>query len=75
MIFPVYLEKDTQQLLLLQQGLSKEKKNKTLQHQTELGGALSGLTIKMTLLTRKIEALQLATKICELLEQDFCQEA
>ena len=25
-IFPVYLEKDTQQFLLLQQGLSKEKK-------------------------------------------------
>lgn len=65
MIFPVYLEKDTQQFLLLQQGLSKEKKKKkkALRHQTELGGALSGLTIKMTLLTRKIEALQLATKI------------
>lgn len=63
-IFPVYLEKDTQQFLLLQQGLSKEKKKKkALRHQTELGGALSGLTIKMTLLTRKIEALQLATKI------------
>lgn len=34
-IFPVYLEKDTQ-FLLLQQGLTK----KTMWHQTELGGAL-----------------------------------
>lgn len=58
-IFPVYLEKDTQQFLLLQQGLSE----KTMWHQTEPGGALSGVTIKVTLVTRKIEALQLAAEL------------
>lgn len=44
---------------MLQQGLSK----KTMWYQTELGGALSGMTIKVTLLTRKIKALHLAAKI------------